>query len=320
MSNIRTTNGTVNQITGTRTGWHMPKHHEPMSALDAAIDAGALFEVKSEPMSVAGHVPTIAEGKYKGEPLQKIIYRERQDGTPKVLNVVHPSFPESNYLQLIEQAEALFPESTTSLTVLDEGERLFFTQEIGEEIDLGGGDIIRPHLLWTGSLNSSWSSGGWGLNYRFSCSNQLPMAEVMFKARRTLNHDQNLAVRALILSQMTQGLEAFGQKVSTLKGIRVSEAQLNGIIERLLPEPAEDAHGKTRNTWETKVSAIRYFWKEEQDGPAPGTAWAAWNAFQSAESHVFTKGAAQEVRTVEQVVNNRLPVTSQAEERLLALV
>jgi hypothetical protein len=297
----------------------MPKSTETTNVVDAALDAGALFEVKSEAMTVAGTTPTIKEGTYQGQPLQKIIYRDLPEG-PKVLNVVHPSFPESNSLQVAEVAEPLFPESCTGMAVIEDGERFSFTQEIGDEIDLGGGDTIRPHLLWTASLNSTWSTGAHGLGHRFFCTNQLPLAKAHIKVRRTLNHDLTLASRSAIIAQVTDRLAVFMETVSTLKSIQVSKAQVDKIIADLIPEPAEDAHGKTVNTYERKVAAVRYYLGEEADGPAAGSAWAVWNAFQSAESHKLTEGKAQARRQVDMVVNNSQPLTEAAEARLLALV
>jgi len=297
----------------------MPTATTTTNVVDAALEAGALFQVKSEAMTVAGSVPTIKDGSYKGQPLQKIIYRDLPEG-PKVLNVVHPSFPESNYLQVAEIAEALFPETCQAMAVIEDGERFSFTQAIGEGVDLGGGDVIRPHLLWTASLNSTWSTGAHGLGHRFFCTNQLPLADAHIKVRRTLNHDFTLVTRSAIIAQVTERLQAFGEKVTTLKRIKVSEAQTDALINSLIPEPAEGAHGKTINTYQTKVAAIRYYLGEESSGPAAGTAWGFWNAVQSAESHKLTEGKAQARRQVDMIVNESQPLTTAAETRLLAMV
>ena len=105
------------------------------NAVDLGLDAGALFDVFSHPVMIGDETPTITQGKYKGSPSQVAVYRRNDDGTPHLLNVTHPSFPISNYLQVLETAEALFPESTTAVKVLDNGERLMFTQEIGDLVN-----------------------------------------------------------------------------------------------------------------------------------------------------------------------------------------
>ena len=85
----------------------------------------------------------------------------------------------------------------------------------------------------------------------------------------------------------------------------MKRAQFLDILNRLVPAPAADAHGKTVNAYERKIQAISYYYGEEQDGPAEGTAWALYNAFQSAELHDFTKGKNQERKQVEIVADYR---------------
>lgn len=266
----------------------------PVSALDLALDQGALFEVKTEPVAIAGTVPTIGTGSYAGQPERIAHYRTLEDGTVKLLNVAHPSHPSSNYLQVIEAAEALFPESTTQLEVLEDGAKLFFTQELGEPVDLGGGDEVAPHLLWRASLDSSWSTGAHGLSHRFFCTNQIPMAKSQITVRRTTNHDLRLAERSVILAQAMDRFDRFMESVSTLKRIPVNAREFSQILDRLVPAPQPDAegkiHGKTANAYDRKIAAVRYYFGEESDGPAGGTAWAVYNAFQSAEFHSFTEG------------------------------
>jgi len=299
--------------------------NEPTNALDLALDKEALFTVKSAPMGLVldtqPYVPLIGSGKYQGEPLNKGIYREFEDDGIHLLNITHPSFPESNYLQVIETAEALFPETTTGMMVIDNGERLLFSQEIGDQRDLGGGDTIQPSLLWTASLNSTWSSGCHGVGMRAFCANQLPMAHCHFKARRTLNHDQHLAERSKIMATLLDRVDEFTQNVSTLKSIEITTEQFARILNKAIPAPVPDedgnVHGKTQNAYERKIAAVRYYFKEESEGPAAGTAWAAWNAVQSAESHDFTKGKNQEVKQAEIVMNNNLPLTNIFEKELL---
>ena len=293
---------------------------ESGNAVDAAIDAGALFEVHSTPMEIeGGFVPTIHGGMYEGQPMRKVTYREMDNGSKKVLNIAHPSFPESNYLQVFETAEALFPDSTTNMVVLEDGGRLLFSQEIGEAIDLGNGDEIKPSLLWTASLDSTWATGCHGLAERAFCSNQLPLAKVHMMARRTINHDSTLAYRAQILAGVMDQIEVFVQNVSTLRGITLSKSQFDTIISKILPAPADDAHGKTVNAYAKKMAAVNYYYGEEAGGPAAGTAWAAFNAIQSAESHSFTEGKNQIRKQADIIIKEDQPLTVEMERACLAL-
>ena len=284
------------------------------STIDTALDVGALFEVKAEPMQVAGAIPVTV----KGDPVRKILYRDTVEG-PKVLNVVTANFPESNYLNVLETAEALFPDSCVSMKLIDGGERLVFTQSIGEAIDLGGGDTIEPNLIWTASLNSTWTTSCSGYGERFFCTNQLPLADTHIKVRRSRNHDQNLMMRSVILDQTTEAMKYFATKMSSLRSIQMSPTQSAAMIEGALgPRPEKST--RSQNHWDKKLAAISYFMGEEDQGPSAGTAFAVWNAIQSAETHVFTKGKNQEVKQTEMVVTNTQPLTTRFERRILATV
>jgi len=290
---------------------------EKSNALDLALDAGALFDVHTEPLQAGGYVPTIEDGVYAGQPEKIVHYRTLADGSVKVLNVAHPSHPSSNYLQVLETAEALFPDSTTKVMSLDGGSRLMFTQEIGSEVDLGGGDVVRPNLMWTASLDSSWSTGAHGLADRWFCTNQMPLAKCHLKVRRTLNHDINLGSKSAILATVMGRFNEFVSDVSTLRHISVTARQFSEMLGALIPAPEADAHGKTVNAYEKRVAAVKYYFGEESDGPAAGTAWAAYNAIQSAELHTFTEGKNQDRKQAEIVSEDKHQNMSRAAGPLL---
>ncbi len=300
------------------------------NVVDAALDAGALFKVKTEPLSLSdGTIPLIKSGKYKDQPRRNILSREHGgvDGEDVFLNVVHPSHPDSGYKQLCETAEALFPGTCTGFKCLDEGRRIIFTQQIGEEVDLGGGDFIAPNLMWGASLDSSWPSLGMHYLYRLWCMNQERLADVMFKVKRTTRHDQILLERSTILADSMGVLQHFIKHATFLRQIKVSNSEFERMLANVVPKPEErfndegDPIPNTRaiNAWEKKRSAIRYYYKEEQDGPAPGTAWAVWNAVQSAESHDLTKSSNPEKQVINQVDQLRslaYPITNAFQDRL----
>ena len=303
------------------------------NVVDAALDAGALFKVKTEPLSLSdGSIPLIKSGKYEGQPRRNILSREHGgvDGEDVFLNVVHPSHPTSNYKQLCETAEALFPGTCTGFKCLDEGRRIIFTQQIGEEVDLGGGDFIAPNLMWAASLDSSFPSLGMHYLYRLWCMNQERIADVMFKVKRTTRHDQILLERSTILADSMGVLQDFIKHATFLRHIKVSNSEFERMLANVVPKPEErfndegDLIPNTRaiNAWEKKRSAIRYYYKEEQDGPAPGTAWAVWNAVQSAESHELTKSSdpdKQVIKQVDQLRSLDYPITNAFNDRLMDL-
>lgn len=289
------------------------------SVVDAAIEAGALFEVHKTGVALPdGTVPLIERGKYKGEPEVSQTYRVLPDGSlHRLAPNVSPGYPASNYLQLVQMAEDLFPGTCGGLEVFGQGRRLMFTQDLGHPVDLGGGDTIRPHLLWTGSLDQSWASQAAGLAYRGFCANQLPLSDAVFKVKRTTNHDVRLFEKGVMLATLLDRFEAFAEQARTLRAIPVPAERFRVILERLLPEPPEDASTRAKNAHDRKVAGIRFFWTEEVDRVGHN-AWAVYNAIQSYEFHHGTKGDTE--RQVELVVDNDQPLTNRFTQRILATV
>ena len=246
----------------------------------------------------------------------------REESLVDIYRVMRPGEPPAH-----ETAEALFPGTCTGFKCLDEGRRIIFTQQIGEEVDLGGGDFIAPNLMWGASLDSSWPSLGMHYLYRLWCMNQERLADVMFKVKRTTRHDQILLERSTILADSMGVLQDFIKHATFLRQIKVSNSEFERMLANVVPKPEErfndegDPIPNTRaiNAWEKKRSAIRYYYKEEQDGPAPGTAWAVWNAVQSAESHELTKSSNPEKQVINQVDQLRslaYPITNAFQDRL----
>lgn len=293
--------------------------HRAASVVDAAIEAQALFEVHKTGVALPdGSVPLIEKGKYKGEPEVAQTYRVLPDGTQhRLAPNVGPGYPTSNYLQLVQMAEDLFPGTCQALEVFGKGRRLMFTQDLGREIDLGDGDIIRPQLLWTASLDQSWASQFASLAYRAFCANQLPFADGVMKVKRTTNHDVRLFEAGAVLAFTMERFESFADQAKTLKSIPVPAERFRVILERLLPEPPEDASTRAKNAHDRKVAGIRYFWKDEADRVGHN-AWAVYNAIQSYEFHRGTKGDAE--RQAELVTNNDQPLTNRFTQRILATV
>ena len=300
---------------------------EGTSVLDAALDANALFNVRDFPRTLPdGTIPKMESGKYKGQPVKRSTYYVTADGEQKLLaDSVSPQFPLSNYQQLVDMADAMFPNSCTGFRAFDEapvGHRILFTQEVSNPVDLGNGDTLVPNLMWISSLDTSWSEQAHGGTHRFFCANQISYGTVpILKVKRTTNHDQILATKALVLAESMGHFEEFVTTATSLKRIPVSNAECWKILKAVLPEPDEDASGQAKAKRERQVAGIRHYWHEEDDGPSGGTAWALFNAFQSFEYHKGSGAAG--VTTDDQkaeVAMGDAPITDRALSALLELV
>ena len=296
-----------------------------MNAVDAAIDNGVLFKVHSMPIEINGQIPEVKSGKYKGEPERKVLYRQDNDWEdPMILNVVPPQHPESNHQQWIETVEAAFPNSCTAMRSLDNGKRFMATFELGDVYNIGSPDYpdwLQSNLLIGGSLDGTWPTFMSSFVGRLFCSNQCTAENTKIKLRRTTNHDQILLDRSLVLAKAGEHAEMFNRMASAMRRIPFSEAQYKSFLRTFLPEPTapegEEVSTRTMNAWEEKMKAVTYYWQVEDDGPAAGTAWAAWNAIQSAETHDFTRSSSTDLqirKQVDQIRDNDTPLTHRMRE------
>lgn len=299
------------------------------SVLDAALDGGALFEVESAGLMLPdGTVPTVESGKYKGEPTHKLVYRTLPEGGQHLLNVAGPGYPTSNYHQLFEMAENLFPNACTGLRSFEGGRRVMFTQGLGQTVDLGDGDTIQSNLIWIGSLDSTWASAAYSLTTRAFCANQIPSSKEHLKVKRTANHDIRLLERGAVMAFALERFEAFAQDAAALRTVTITNAQAWEILRRVVPAPRPNAEGevstRAQAAYDRKVQGIRYFWAEESDGPSAGTAWALLNAFQSYEYHTATRktidGAPDPERQVEVATGQRDDFTTATRDAIRELV
>ena len=303
---------------------------ETTNGLDAGIDANAFFTIYTEPVSIdGGRIPLISSGMYKDKPERVAQYR-MLNGEPVLLNVVHPSHPTSGYEQLVDHVEGLFPNRCTHFRVLDQGKRFMATYDLGESYNVGTDsdpDIIKRHIMIGGSHNSTWPSFLIALDHRLFCANQASSADSVIKIKRSTNHDVILLERSTVLAASLNRKDEFFRLAQTLRGIKVTMRDYVRILDLIVPRPEEDKdgkiHGKTLNLWEFKRSAIRYYFAEESNGPASGTAWALWNAVQSAETQELIKSLNVDTtvaRQVDQLRGGTPPLTKKIEQALLELV
>lgn len=297
------------------------------NTIDMALQAGALFKVHTAPVHVmtqyGDEVEYITEGKYKGLPRHQVYYRttnDEADGPLKtVLNIAHPSHPNSNYLQFLETVEGLFPESCTDVVSLDEGKRLACRWSLGDPVDLGDGDVIHPHLLGIASLNSTWTSSLVTFVKRVFCTNQQRTGENVISVRRTTNHDRILNLKALVLAEKANALERYVDTASTLKRLTIDNTDFRRMFDVICPEPEPNDKGeistRSQNIYDKKWEGAWYYWQEEQDGPAGKTAWGAWNAIQSLEFHNIANNVNKKV----EVVRGTQPMSNMAQRHLLQM-
>jgi len=227
-----------------------------------------------------------------------------------------------------DMMESFLPESTTGCAVLDGGRRLFMTQSIGEPVDLGDGDVIKPEIAWTASFDGTWSTGVYDFTTRVFCSNMLMMGTALFKARRTDQHDITAEYRSKILGDAVAHAETMKRIAVTLKDQSYTDEQFRILTKQLVPEPKSTSmtgwkapHKRTYENWEEKQRYFKNEWRRELETWGDGNKWLAYNAIQGAEQHYINRGTrgnheAKSTRSLIKAVEGKTPLAKRTLELL----
>lgn len=308
------------------------KRHPGSNALEVMEQADALFtvsypEVQFRSQSDEMVTPLVGTGVNAGMPLNKYVVR---DDTDEVLGLHSGTFPQSgSYEFLGSMAEQMFPNSTTSCVVFDRGERIALTQDIGESVDLGGGDVIKPQLIWTSSFNGQWATKVHDLVNRLFCTNQLISSTALFSVKHTKFHDITFSQRANILRSAIERAEVVATQAQVLKDQEFTDQMFKELTQQLVPlppkQPEEEWHTRTVNLVENKRNAMVAKWNEECEHWTPGgwgNKWLAYNAVQGAEQHQinaqFASGEVARQRSLTKALDGKAPLADRALSLLLA--
>ena len=303
------------------------------NALDVMDEAGALFTVHYPPARYWDErgstvddypIPRHEEGKNRDIPLCKWIVR---DDNNEVLGWHGGTYPEAeSYRYLGDLAERMFPESTTACRLIGNGERIMLTQDIGETVDLGEGDVIKPQVLWITSMNATWSTSVLDSMFRWFCSNQIIMGNALFKCRHTENHDYTLEQRAWVLEESIRRAKNFAAMARVMKDQAYTDEQFKELTKQLIPDPKPfpgDTEVKQMR-WtlvNKKRDHLTYKWNEECER-WDSNRWTAYNAIQGAEQHHILTGFKEtdvaKEKALVKAVDGRTPLADKALQLLAA--
>lgn len=275
---------------------------------------------------VVPEAPTTRHHQDEPDPLFKWVIR-KDNGEP--IGIHGPGYSENtSYKFVADMMESFLPESTTGCAVLDGGRRLFMTQSIGEPIDLGGGDVIKPEIAWTASFDGTWSTGVYDFTTRVFCSNMLMMGTALFKARRTEQHDITAEYRSKILGDAMAHAEAMKLLAVTLKNRPYTDEQFDILTKQLVPEPKSTSmtgwkapHHKTVENYKEKMYWFNNEWRRETETWDDKNKWLAYNAIQGAEQHHINLGqrgnqVVKRTRSLIKAVEGKTPLAKKTLELL----
>ena len=296
------------------------------SLLDVARDAGADFDVSYpeasyiNPGTGAGVIPRVEKGKYRGQPQNVFVVRKDNGATVGLHSHKYPRT--DGYKPVLRTAETLFPKCASTLTLFGKGEKVVFGQNIGKTVDLGGGDVLKPMLYWTSSLNGQWTTAVYNVMNRLFCQNQLIGMTPIISVRHTVNHDHLLDMRSQILGEQVKRAEVFAEMAHILKDQAYTDAQFRELAYNLVPDPEGDEPSSTAlNNCARKRGAMSNAWRNERDEWGRNR-WAAYNAVQGAEQHRIlargTGGRMDPNRSLQRTLDGKAQLADRAWELLLA--
>ena len=281
------------------------RDEESRNALAVMERAGALFDViYPSAMWVGSQPPLVETGVNEGVPLYKWAVRA-DSNVPLGLHSGTYAQTDS-YKYVGEMAERLFPNSTESCTLFGKGERMALAQNIGDPIDLGDGDVLKPQVLWISSFNGQWSTSVYHLTHRWFCMNQLAGNKPIFSVKHTKNHDFTLEQRSGILQEALEHAHTVARMARTLKDQSYTDEQFDRLVKKIVPLPKPfnddgDIHAIAERRMKQNRDAMQATWRtectefgvvrkvmrspSEQMDVFDGNKWLAYNAVQGAEQH-----------------------------------
>jgi hypothetical protein len=290
------------------------KQYDGISAIDAALDNKALFT----PQTTGTILPNggVDDNTFT-------VYREYADGTQAVLKAgAGANYYSGSYESILNTAEAMFPESVTGMKTWHHGSILVFTQDIDEPYTFADGDSLTRSIMYTASMNSTFSTRAIGFTFRPFCTNQEGLGELQMSQKRSKNHDEMLFSKAAIMAEAADRFSAFITNATMLKGLQMTNSLRNRILDEVAPLITDpDANQKAVNFAEKRRDGIMYFYGEEVEKFGEN-AFSLYQAVQSYEYHLGTKGKSQEMKQTKVVTDpeDAQTLTLTARQMLLASV
>ena len=275
---------------------HDGDRREARSAVDWGLDIGAAFDVIEDAYPLPdGSIPIIQGGVHSGKAAHKQLLRQMPDGTYVRLNpCVSAGYVASSYGYVLSQIDALFPESTVGMKLIEDGKRLMVIvrPNDGEGVAVHGDDRISLEIMFTASLDSSWTTAAYGIASRFWCKNQTGLENAVFSVKRTANHDANVLERSVMIAQAQDDMEAYMARARFLQSVELTTGQAWNMIHRIFPYPqgenGKDASKRALTVHQKRIQAFQYYHEIERER-CGYTGWAFVQAIQSYDFHHRTK-------------------------------
>ncbi len=245
---------------------------EKLTAKEALVTAGLDWDVELFP--VRADLGSDAKPRYVDVPDRFAVIRDRDQ---KPLGVVGSDYvPFQNreaftfFDNLVDSGEAKYETAGS----LQGGQWVWLTAKVPEGVLIGGEDAIETYLLLSTGHNGMKSITVAVTPVRVVCQNTLNLAlrgtKRSWAVRHTSTVEQRIQEAREAIGLTFKYMEVFEEQANELLGVKMSERQLDTMLDKLFPETPHRDRKKGR--------VITIFNEAANLEPVRGTRWAALNA------------------------------------------
>lgn len=175
--------------------------------------------------------------------------------------------------------------------------------EMPENVETPEGVVFRPHILCKTSHDGTLATTYGRSITNTVCDNTMAIASTehggqRIRIRHTSRSEARLQDARKALGIVHQMSDEFAAEVAALCGQKMTDQQFDSYLELLFPTAdKEDGPGKTIAV--NKQATLRHLWNEdERVAPWKGTAFGAFQAFNTATQHEFRVMGSREGRNL----------------------
>lgn len=206
---------------------------------------------------------------------------------------------------LIHNVETLLDDDLQigSAGLLENGGVAYVQIEMPENIETPEGEIFRPYILATTSLNGKLATTYSSVIQRVVCDNTLECALTEKDAQVKVKHSKYSQLRIAstrdVLRIMHDSADAMSEEIKRLCETEVSGKLFVKFLDNYVPIPDEDGRPKTM-AQRKQDDMMSLYTTDERVSPWAGTAWGVLNMVNTYNQHLTTlhKGTKRDERNI----------------------
>jgi phage/plasmid-like protein (TIGR03299 family) len=305
--------------------WH--KLGTVTDGAQTAQDALKIAQLDSVVKVSENYISTTVDGQTITLPDRYLTYRNHPKTGLSALGVVGNRYTPIQNSEAFEFLNHIADESGAVFETagsLNNGARVFMSMKMPNTMQLAGGqDTVDSYIMATNSHDGTTAFTVAVTPVRVVCTNTVRLALSQAQATIKLRHTAG-ATAKVQQARETLGLvwkyqEAFQLEVENLISQPFSNSDFKQFVDKLVPNPKEDASQRVKNYALDTRSALTGLWMAPTQQNVVGTKWAAYNAV--AEYEDWAKpvrgGENKDVLRAERIVNGGSETLKQKAQLLL---